>query len=296
MQGLIVEHTERVAAELARKYAADPEAEIETWLAIAQEREAMVVELYAGGALARRLPILAEARTPLARVVQKTIGGIWAQESSHTTLMRAFRIVDDQRLSAIRTFLGAAQGRMTDWATKQGPLGPVARWLVGIGRAAGAAPEFTVFLDALTLGGFFTFSAELEETAHRGYSRILQLLDLLEANDIPLKYGPAARYDFAKTAAEERFHRAVFDCLMAWLTADGADFTAREPAEAVAELRRIADRTLALSRVEGLSDELRTRSAMRGSDGTPEELVSNGGLGELFEEFSFETHVAPPPP
>ncbi|HTQ06768.1 MAG TPA: hypothetical protein VMI54_23085 [Polyangiaceae bacterium] len=289
MQGLIVKHTELVAAELAARYANDPESEIETWLAIAQQREAMVVRLYAGSALERRLPAARPETAAILRVVEKTIGGIWAQESSHTTLMEALRIVDDERAAVLRSALGTMEGRVTDLATSTGPLGPLARWLVGLGRATGAAPEFTRYLAELDLRGFFEFSDELEQTANRGYLRILELIDLLAEGGVSLKYGLTERYEFAKTASEERFHRAVFQCLGGWLTPDGSELAPREPKEAVATLQKLAKETLALSRVERLPAELRseTTRSFRGE----EELISDGGLGELFGEFSLGVRV-----
>jgi hypothetical protein len=296
VNGLVLKHTEIVAAQLLERFSHDPEGEIEVWVAIAQRREAMVVRLYADGALERRLPERDPESEPVLAVARKAVAGIWAQESSHTALMSALRSVDGVRAGAIQSLMGSVEGLMTQFATEQGLASPLARWLIGLARSTGAAPEFTRYLGELGLGEFLRFAMELEDTARRGYRRILELIDEIDVKTPSLKYGPTQRYEFAKTGAEERFHFAVFERLLTWLEPGEAGFAPRDPASAVLELRALAQSTLALHMVAGVPEEIIGTSRVRGAggEGATDELVSDGGLGSLFREFSLDVRVVKP--
>jgi hypothetical protein len=290
-------HTELVAAQIRATFPDDPEGQLQAWAAIAQQREAMVVNLYSAPAIARRLPVHEGPSTSLLEVVGKTVGGIWAQERSHVTLIDSFRSVDGVRARGIRTVMGSVEGLMTQVATSSGMGGPVSRWLIGLARAAGAAPEFTKYLSELDLRGFFRFSMELEETAHLGYARVLDLLDELDHLDAAmpsLKYGASQRYEFTKIDAEERFHCAVFQHLCAWLSEDGTEFLQREPREAALELRALADRILSVRLLPGTFAALGAESHRGELESVQDQLVSDGGLAAVFAEFSLDAHVAEP--
>ncbi len=286
MDGSILSHTRQVAAGLAREFHGRPEQELEVWATTAQRREAMVVMLYDSRAIARRLPRRA-GEPEILSVVRKAIGGIWAQERAHTTLVEALRVLDDARLSAMSSMIGAIEGRVTHCATANGWTAPIATFLVGLSRAADRVPEFTKAFRALTPRQFFRFSHELETTAKEGYERIIALLEQVDATstarsdsiDGLLKLGITARYEFAKTLAEECFHAAVFEQLDAWLAADEKTFAPVRAQDAVLRLRELA--------LEHLSPGSRNLGSMRLSLKSADAgaLLSDGGLGDLFEEY-----------
>lgn len=287
MDGSILSHTRGLAGLLAHEYADRPTDELDIWVTTAQQREAMVVKLYDAAAIEDRLPKRA-GEPELFSVARKAIGGIWAQERAHTTLVDSLRIVDEKRLTSLRSQLGALEGRVAHLATVNGWLAPIATSLVGLSRAVGLAPEFTKAFRSLTPRDFFRFSLELETTAKEGYARILELLAALDAADAnrSLKLGLTAAYEFAKTHAEECFHAAVFEQLDHWLEPDGLTFTSISASDAVLRLRALAVEHLSLASPSfgpaalAAVDRPWTKSVDSASA-----LVSLGGLGELFEEF-----------
>ncbi|MFZ5893358.1 MAG: hypothetical protein ACOY0T_20020 [Myxococcota bacterium] len=303
MDGSILTHTRSVAHELAYEFRDDPEGELEIWATTAQQREAMVVMLYDAAAIEHRLPKRA-GEPEVLPVIRKAIGGIWAQERSHTTLVEALRILDETRLTATRSMLGAIEGRVTHSATSNSWASSIATFLVGLGRSAGLAPEFTKAFRSLTLRQFFRFSHELETTAKEGYARILDLLQLLltpldeistassHSTGGVLKFGLTAPYEFAKTLAEECFHAAVFEQLEAWLEPDGEAFNAISAHDAVLHLRALALEHLSLGS-RGLGPAALAalnRPWIKSADNAA--LVSYGGLGDLFEEYGVDLPAA----
>ncbi|RYZ09234.1 MAG: hypothetical protein EOO73_05595 [Myxococcales bacterium] len=289
MDGAILAHTRALADELARGFQDDPAAELEMWAATAQQREAMVVRLYDSAAIEDRLPKRAGEPDVLA-VVRKAIGGIWAQERTHTTLVDALRTLDQSRLTAAQSVFGAMEGRMAHRATTNGWTGVIAATVIGLVRSAGGAPEFTKAFRSLNPREFFRFSHELETTAQEGYERILELLQTLRhmedassfSTTNSLKFGVTGSYEFAKTLAEERFHAAVFQQLDAWLRPDGATFVDIPAHEAVVGLRTLAVEHLSLGSPH-LDPAALNRPWTKSVEVAP--LVSHGGLGDLFEEF-----------
>jgi hypothetical protein len=293
MDGSILSHTRQVAEALAQEYRCDPAGELEVWATTAQQREAMVVMLYDADGIERRLPKSAE-EPEISAVVRKAIGGIWAQERAHTTLIEALRILDESRLTLVQSMLGAIEGRVTHSATSNSWVRSIATFLIGLGRAAGRAPEFTKAFRSLTPREFFRLSHELETTAKEGYSRIVELLQLLDSpsvievagsleNSNALKFGVTARYEFAKTLAEECFHAAVFEQFEDWLEADGQCFKRLPARDAVLRLREVALEHLSLG--SGNFGPTTLKSA------DSDALVSHGGLGALFEEYGVEVPI-----
>lgn len=287
MDGSILSHTRSVASLLADKFASDPVGELEVWVMTAQQREAMVVMLYDAAAIEDRLP-KQESEPEVLSVVRKAIGGIWAQERAHTTLVGSLRALDEQRVTAMQSLLGSIEGSVTHRATANGWSGSIATFLLGLTRAAGLAPEFTKAFRSFTPRDFFRFSLELETTAKEGYSRILELLaslDVAEAND-SLKLGLTGPYEFAKTLAEECFHAAVFEQLERWLEPDGLTFTNISANGAVLRLRELAVEHLSLvSPSFGPTALAAVNRPWTKSVHSATELASYGGLGDLFAEF-----------
>jgi hypothetical protein len=289
MDGSILAHTRTLADELAHEFRGSPEAELEVWANTAQRREAMVVMLYDSTAIEERLPKRTGEPNVLP-VVRKAIEGIWAQERTHTTLMDALRTLDESRLTAAVSLLGAIEGRMAHRATANGWTGLITASFIGLVRAAGLAPEFTQAFRALNPRQFFRFSHELETTAKEGYVRILELLATLGQLEYAggfsaanaLKFGVTGSYEFAKTLAEECFHAAVFQQLDEWLQPDGVGFVNIPAQDAVIRLRALAFKHLSVG-----SPHLDPATLNRPWTKSVQDvrLVSHGGLGDLFEEF-----------
>jgi hypothetical protein len=286
MDGSILSHTRSIAAVLASKFADDPTGELDIWVTTAQQREAMVVMLYDAAAVEDRLPKRA-GEPEVVSVARKAIAGIWAQERAHTTLVESLRVLDEQRLTAMRSLLGAIEGGVAHHATAYGWIGTFATSLVGFTRAIGLAPEFTTAFRALSPRDFFRFSRELEGTAKEGYARILELLASLGSTDArALKFGVTGPYEFAKTHAEECFHAAVFEQLEHWLEPNGLTFTDVAAPDAVLRLRALAVEHLSLASASfGPAALAAVNRPWTKSISGASELVSDGGLGELFEEF-----------
>jgi len=209
---MIIQHTELVAEKLAETFADDPSAELSAWISLAHQREAMVVELYAGDAQKSRLSNVS-GPPELIDIVRRTVSGIWAQEASHTALMGSLRKIDSSDIQFQRA-MGSLEGKMTHLATSSGPEGIVARWLIGLGRLVGKAPEFTRYLGEVDLNGFFELSRELEHTAASGYSRIVSLID-----DVEAVCGPNAKFGITavrvrKNACGRTISRSSFRALV----------------------------------------------------------------------------------
>lgn len=284
MEGSILSHTHALAAELASQFDQDPAGELEVWTATAQQREAMVVNLYDADAIEHRLPKRA-GEPELLPVIRKAIGGIWAQERAHTALIGSLRAVDEKRLIILDSLRGAMEGLVAHYATANGWRRPLTTPLVGVGRATGLAPEFTKAFHSLTLRHFFRLSHELETTAKEGYERVLQLLESLDEAGSTLKFGLTGPYEFAKTLAEERFHAAVFEQLDRWLSADGLAFVDISAHDAVVQLRRLALEHLSLASSSFSPSARAALEAPWTKSVRDDRLMSDGGLGEVFEEF-----------
>jgi len=291
--GTILKHTETIRAQLATQFADDPKGELDCWVATAQQREAMVVQVYNAMNLERRVPDQSIVEAPIIDLVRKTIGSIWAQETSHAALMAALRRVEEPARLDIAGTQGTVEGLMTSWATSNGVLGTVARGAMGTARLFRAAPEFTAQLGVMSLADFFRFSEELELTAGNGYRRIVELLDQLEKSGDLAVYGVLAQYEFATTLAEERFHEAVFKRLRSWLKKGDTELDAIVQTKALAAIRELAEQHLRVSRVWGLPSKSGDDKNFLESEG--EALISDGGLGTLFEQYEIPFRVAARP-
>ena len=248
--GAILKFTHDVADRLAEEFSGEPLAELRTWLSIAEQPEAMVVAVYDTAAIQRRLPPRQGPDDKVGDIAAKAIGGIWAQEVSHTRLIESLRRVGEEQATRAQQLQGSIEGRMTDLASGQGMSGAVARWLIGLARVTGQAPEFTAGITAMRFDQFCRFTHELEETTSDGYRRIVELMKQIQRPagnlDVEVLYGIDPDYDIKKTLAEERFHTVTLNAIAAWVNADGVSFDPERTArEGFAELRVLAEETCA---------------------------------------------------
>ena len=75
-EGSIIEYTELVAGEIASRHAHDPVAELELWMRLAHQREAMVTQLYEMTGFEARL----SGESAIHRLIGSVVRGIWAHE------------------------------------------------------------------------------------------------------------------------------------------------------------------------------------------------------------------------
>jgi hypothetical protein len=292
-RGLILKHTETIAAELAQQFAGNLKGELDCWVSTAQQREEMVVQIYNALNLKARIPDQPGTEGATAVTVREVIASIWAQEASHATLMGKLRVVDQPGGVQLQGVQGKVEGLMTSWATSNGALGTIARAAIGAARAFNAAPEFTGALGAMSLGDFFLFSAELEQTAKNGYRRIIQLLEELQKAGQPSAYGRLAQYEFATTLAEESFHQAIFERMGGWLKKGNRELEAIPEEKAAAAIESLVNEHLVLRKVQGLPRHDGRGEAFLEADG--DAVISDGGLGHLLGRLNVPFRVARKP-
>lgn len=289
----IIAYTEQVAGEIASRHADDPAAELELWLKLAHQREAMVTQLYELSELDRRLS--AERKSELGALVRSVVLSIWAHESSHTRQLATLR---SAHTASAR--LAELQGSVEGWVTRQATQGSsLARLLIAIGASLGQAPEFARELRELSLLELMAFHAELETTARMGYQRILQLLARLDEAGEKSAHGPGStagsiaghlagygltfRYDMARILCEENFHEAVFQEMTCWLEDEGkpSELPARECARA---LHQLCAEHLSVGAVRGVAAaELPGLESHLPVGVLGHEWVSDGGLRAVFQ-------------
>lgn len=281
----IIAYTEQVAGEIASRHAGDPAAELELWLKLAHQREAMVTQLYELSELDRRLS--AERKSEVGALVRSVVLSIWAHESSHTRQLATLRGAHTQRAA-----LAELQGSLEGWVTRQATQGSsLARLLIAVGASLGQAPDFARELRELSLLELMAFHAELETTARMGYQRILQLLAQLDetggksalspggASD----YGLTFRYDMARILCEENFHEAVFQEMTGWLEDEGGVSALPAPHCAHA-LHQLCAEHLSAGAVRGVAAaELPGLESHVPGDALGHEWVSDGGLRAVFQ-------------
>ncbi len=285
----IIAYTEQVAGEIASRHADDPVAELEIWLKLAHQREAMVTQLYELSELDRRLT--GEHACAVRGLIRSVVLSIWAHESSHTRQLATLR-----GSSKAGAALAELQGSMEGWVTRQATQGSsLARLLIAIGASLGQAPDFARELRQLSLLELMAFHAELETTARMGYQRILQLLSNLDGArldgarldgcppDVVAEYGLTFRYDMARILCEENFHEAAFQEMMRWLQDEGRASALSAPACAQA-LHQLCAQHLSVGALRGVTAaELPGLEAHLPADTLGHEWVSDGGLGSVFQ-------------
>jgi len=291
--GLILKHTEKIAAELKQRFEGDPKGELDCWVSTAHQREAMVVQIYNALKLDARVPDQQGPAADTVALVRETIGSVWAQETSHTTLMESLRKLDNEARWMKEGPQGSIEGLMTAWATSEGLLGTIARLNIKVARVFKAAPEFTAGLKAVPLRGFFALSEELEHTACNGYARIIELLEILDEKGEKSGYGVVPQYEFATTLAEENFHRAVFSEMDSWLKNE-RELDALDVGQALGAIKTLAVQHLSVKNVRrvGGGTPASTKQFLE-SEG--DAFVSLGGLDGVFERFGGNFRVATPP-
>jgi hypothetical protein len=273
-EGSIIEYTEQVAGEIASRHAEDPVAELELWLRLAHQREAMVTQLYEMAGFEARL----SGEDAIHRLIGSVVRGIWAHERSHTEFLSALR----ESGEAFRA-LAALQGLVEGWVVKRAMHGAAGgRLLIAVGASLGQVPGFARELGQMSLLELLGFSAELETTARLGYQRILQIAARLGEREATAgDYGFTFQYDVARIEREETFHEEVFFEMQRWLRADGSARDALTRASCLDVLHRLCAENLSAGAVRRAAAEASAPVEVRipADDAV---WVSAGGLGALF--------------
>ena len=277
----IIAYTEQIAGEIANRYVAAPLAELQLWLRLAHQREAMVSQLYE---LSEFDTHLAEATDPeIRQLIHSVVHGIWAHEASHTTYLSTVR-----EGAGTRAALAQLQGEVEGWVTQRATRGDtLARLLIAVGAALGKVPGFARELQRMSLLELLQFNAELEATARMGYERILQIAAQVEParlND----FGYSLPYDIASILAQETFHHGVFVEMQGWLRGAGSGLNQQHCTQA---LHRLCGQTLGTGVVRALATEMRPGfEASFPPSGA--EWVSDGGLGGVFRAAGLSVPIA----
>jgi len=286
-QGSVLRFTREVARNLASDYSDRPREELSVWISSALEREAMVTRYYATSALTRRLTHLdADHREFIGRVVL----GIWAEEEAHAKYLHSIEHVGRGNAAATLTAMwGRLQGSAITSATSAPALRrAVVRLCFALGHCVGKVPDFAAELDELGLRDFFSFSAELEETAEEGYRRIGQLLRAEFADPTSLSEAGAPPIGFPfhidKIRMEEEFHRAAYNALASWLDERHQVTPGVSVQRMARELHAHANTIMPLSRLDA--------DAARFAPHT-QDLFSDGGVGSVLADAGYPLHVAP---
>jgi hypothetical protein len=273
-EGSIIEYTEQVAGEIACRHAQDPVAELELWLRLAHQREAMVTQLYEMAGFEARL----SGESTVHRLIGSVVRGIWAHERSHTEFLSALRETRD----TWRAF-AELQGLVEGWVVKRAMHGAAGgRLLIAVGASLGKVPDFARDLRQMSLLELLGFSAELETTARLGYQRILQIAAGIGERDATAdSYGFTFQYDVARIEREETFHEGVFIEMQDWLRADGSARETLTRESCLGALHRLCAENLSAGAVRRAASEARAAMEARlpGDDGA---WVSDGGLGAIF--------------
>jgi hypothetical protein len=279
MQGQMMAFTDQAAKELATACAQRPDREIRAWLSIAQQREAMVTKLYDIGAIERRLG--ESVPGTLADLVRKAIGNLWVHEESHTRYISALKQDAALSGSVIETVRGRMEGLIIDSGTRGRLLG---RLGIALGIATGMAPEFLREIDQMSLREFCAFCSELEQTARRGYERIIELIAVIRASDDIDPYAMSLHADITRILAEEHYHSAVFATISEWIDSDGNTLRELDTKACVRQLYDLCDRLLDAGPVQHRGEG----TAAPDPAGV---WVSDGGMGPLFLEYGMEVRV-----
>lgn len=273
-EGSIIEYTEQVAGEIASRHGDDPVAELELWLRLAHQREAMVTQLYEMAGFEARL----SGESAIHRLIGSVVRGIWAHERSHTEFLSALRETRD----AWRA-LAELQGLVEGWIVKRAMHGAAGgRLLIAVGASLGKVPDFARDLRQMSLLELLGFSAELETTARLGYQRILQIAARLGGRDATAgSHGFTFQYDVARIEREETFHEGVFVEMQDWLRADGAAHDAPSSESCLAALHQLCAQNLSAGAVRRAAAE--EHAAIEAFIPADDDVwVSDGGLGGLF--------------
>jgi len=272
-EGSIIEYTELVAGEIASRHAQDPVAELELWLRLAHQREAMVTQLYEMAGFEARL----SGESAIHRLIGSVVRGIWAHERSHTEFLSALRESRD----TWRAF-AELQGLVEGWVVKRAMHGAAGgRLLIAVGASLGKVPEFARDLRQMSLLELLGFSAELETTARLGYQRILQIAGSLGGSDATAgSYGFTFLYDVARIEREETFHEGVFFEMQNWLRGDGTEREALSRESCLAVLHRLCVETLSAGAVRRAAAENTGFEVSLPVDDAV--WASDGGLGAVF--------------
>jgi hypothetical protein len=286
-EGSIIEYTEQVAGEIASRYAGDPLTELELWLRLAHQREAMVTQLYELAGFEARLHEMPQGG--IGGLVTSVVRGIWAHERSHTEFLASIRASN-----AAWGALAELQGLIEGWVVNRALRGLAGgRLLIAVGSSVGKTPEFARDLHQMSLEQLIAFSAELETTARMGYQRILQIAaSMPDQQATAHDYGFTFQYDIARIEREESFHEGVFQEMQRWIGQTTDNGPARTLESCTRNLHALCGETLSVDAVRraaaGQRRDFEWQTPAGAGAGS---WASDGGLGAVFAAAGLDVPV-----
>jgi hypothetical protein len=277
-QQSIIHYTEQVAGEIAARYAEDPATELDVWVRLAHQREAMVCQVYQLAAIEERLR--EEPQTGIDGLIRSALVSIAAHEEKHTRFLSSVR-----QAAGSAAALAEVQGCIEGWITRQAASGDrLARMAIAIAAALTSLPDFARDLKGMDLRELLAFSTELETTARMGYQRILQLASRVEAEAAGASgFGLTFRHDVVYIGQEERFHEAALLEMSNWLRDADDPAAARSVQSCARALHRLCDEHLSAGAVRGAASETPGLEACVPRQVADDEWVSAGGLESWFD-------------
>lgn len=263
----ILAETRKLSEAYQARFAGDAEGELRAWLHVAARREAMVGDFYGR---ANREYRLAGVHAPAGLVARDALTLIWQQEKDHTTFVEVRLKEGDlkgQALSGERQiWLGTIDSKTLGAVTGHPGLKSVLGKMVtrlGALLTPGLVPDFALTLDELETREFFLLCSVLETTARQSYARMEQLADGLA--DRNLQFEGLSR-ELRRVLLDEAFHEQAFQAMAGWIV-DGRFDPALDESACVRQLRRLLP-----------------RGARAGGDQESRFVLTDGGLGKLFEK------------
>jgi hypothetical protein len=218
----IVDFASTAAADLASKFANEPEGEFIVWLQLALRREAMVAVAYDDHYIKARIQQLEDRGVPenVTEAIRIALASAWAQEKGHQHYLSAVleavsppKAFFDRLTASLQDTLGQIEGRIIAALTSGDRFARArARLALSVGSLVQDVPDFVSAIGDMPFGGFAALNADLEETAIHGYHRMLELLAKLQGQS-EFKVETTLTWDLKKMWRDETYHCALFHFL-----------------------------------------------------------------------------------
>lgn len=218
-----------IAEDAANKLRADSKnddmAEFLAWLDVALKREAMVSAVYRDDRVQEHLDAWAEefnVAEPVKEVIMTALLDVWAQEEAHQsyfkTMLRGIKS-DAETKSKIGLLLTRLRGQVEGMVI-EGLVGKsefrrfCARVAIALGQTTEDVDDYVKYLHEKQFSEYCSINADLEHTAVKGYSRMLELGKRLL--DRSVFTNTTLIYALQETRKQEMYHEALFERFAGW--------------------------------------------------------------------------------
>jgi hypothetical protein len=224
-----VKNFREIAEDAAKKLRADSKnddmAEFLAWLDVALKREAMVSVIYRDDRVKKHLDAWAEefkVAEPVKEIIMTALLDVWAQEEAHQsyfkTMLRGIKS-DAKTESKVGLLLTKIRGQVEGMAVES-LVGRsefkrfCARVAIILGQTTEDVPSYVKDLHEKQFSEYCSINADLEHTAVKGYSRMLELGNGLL--DRSVFTSTTLIYALQDTKKQEMYHEALFERLAGW--------------------------------------------------------------------------------